>query len=253
MKNLFNFFFSFDKLLKEKLIIPFFWLAIIVWGLDLFAEGLAALKLGPIAGFVIFINSFATILFALFTIRLVSEIAVAIFRINDNLSPDGGKSESADIDIMAETKKAAEAASKRARELTQAATERTKSSVDGVKDSMEDISETVQSKAKAATSATKTKVSSAKKTAASKTAASKATSETVDIEAKTTTKAVSTKKAPTAVKKTTTAKKTTAVKKTTTTKKRGPKPGTKALRDKDGNLLKKDGTPRAKPGPKKAD
>jgi len=29
MKNLLNFFFSFDKLFKEKLIVPFFWLAII--------------------------------------------------------------------------------------------------------------------------------------------------------------------------------------------------------------------------------
>jgi len=64
----------------------------------------------------------------------------------------------------------------------------------------------------------------------------------------------STNKPKTTTAKTTTAKKTTTSKttasKTTTAGKRGPKPGTKIPRDKDGNLLKKDGTPRKKPGPK---
>jgi len=49
VKNLFNFFFSFDKLLKEKLIIPFFWLAIVSWGLTFFSTALDSIHLAPIA------------------------------------------------------------------------------------------------------------------------------------------------------------------------------------------------------------
>ncbi len=233
MKNLFDFFFSFDKLLKEKLIIPFFWLAIIVWGLSFFSTALDTIQLDPLAKLVAFVNYFATILLALVTIRLFAELAVALFRINDNLSPDGGKSESADIDIMAETKKAAEAAAHRAKEFTHSATEKTKTSFESVKDNMEDVSESVQTKAKSVTQSTKAKTSSvAKKT--SETVKSAAPKKTVS-KPKTTPKAA----AP---------KKTTAS--ASAPKKRGPKPGSKAPRDKDGNLLKKDGTPRAKPGPK---
>ncbi len=239
MKNLFDFFFSFDKLMKEKLVIPFFWLALITWGLDFFSTALASIKLGILATIVNIVQFLVTILFALVIIRLVSEIAVAIFRINDNLSPDGGKSETADVDIIGETKKAAEAASKRARELTQTAADRTKSSVDNVKGSM-DKSKPSTSSAKPTPTAT-SKAKATKKTSATKTAASSSS------KSKTTTaKKTAAKKAPA---------KTAAVKKTTTKsaapKKRGPKPGTKAPRDKDGNLLKKDGTPRKKPGPKK--
>jgi FtsZ-interacting cell division protein ZipA len=239
VKNLFDFFFSFDKLMKEKLVIPFFWLALITWGLDFFSTALASIKLGILATIVNIVQFLVTILFALVIIRLVSEIAVAIFRINDNLSPDGGKSETADVDIIGETKKAAEAASKRARELTQTAADRTKSSVDNVKGSM-DKSKPSTSSAKPTPTAT-SKAKATKKTSATKTAASSSS------KSKTTTaKKTAAKKAPA---------KTAAVKKTTTKsaapKKRGPKPGTKAPRDKDGNLLKKDGTPRKKPGPKK--
>ena len=98
MKNLLNFFFSFDKLFKEKLIVPFFWLALVTWGLGKFSTALASISLGPLAKVFDFVQFFISILFALVVIRLVSELAVALFRINDNLSPDGGKSELADID-----------------------------------------------------------------------------------------------------------------------------------------------------------
>ena len=233
MKNLFNFFFSFDKLLKEKLIIPFFWLAIVSWGLTFFSTALDSIHLAPIAALVNFIGFFVTILLALVSIRLVSELAVALFRINDNLSPDGGKSESADIDIVAETRKAAEEAAARAKELGKSASEKTKSSFESAKDSVEDVSDKAQAKVKSATKSTKETV---KKAPLKKTAVKKASSKT------SVAKKPATKKA--SVKKTTTAPKTTAP------KKRGPKSGTKAPRDADGNLLKKDGTPRKRPGPK---
>jgi len=102
MKNLLNFFFSFDKLFKEKLIVPFFWLALITWGLGFFSTALESISLEILATIIDFFQFLVKILFALVLIRLISELAVAIFRINDNLSPDGGKSELADIDPVAE-------------------------------------------------------------------------------------------------------------------------------------------------------
>jgi len=98
---------------------------------------LDSIHLKPVASIVNFIGFFVSILLALVSIRLVSELAVALFRINDNLSPDGGKSESADIDIVAETRKAAEEAAARAKELGKSATEKTKSSFESAKDSVE--------------------------------------------------------------------------------------------------------------------
>ena len=49
MKNLLNFFFSFDKLFKEKLIVPFFWLALITWGLGFFSTFLETISLKLVA------------------------------------------------------------------------------------------------------------------------------------------------------------------------------------------------------------
>lgn len=124
MKNLINFFFSFDKLFKEKLVVPFFWLALIVLGLYFFEEALELLSLAPLASFAGFIGFFVKLLLALIAIRIVSEVCVAIFRINDNLSPDGGKSELADIDPVGEARKAAELAASRTREMTKTATDK---------------------------------------------------------------------------------------------------------------------------------
>jgi len=77
MKNLINFFFSFDKLMKEKLILPFFWLAVIVSGLWFFQTALDAIALGVLANVVNFFEFFVRIVLALVSIRLVSELAVA--------------------------------------------------------------------------------------------------------------------------------------------------------------------------------
>lgn len=239
MKNFLNFFFSFDKLLKEKLIIPFFWLAIIVWGLAFFSTALDNIQLDPLAAFVRLINFFASILLALITIRLISELAVAVFRINDNLSPDGGKSESADIDIISETRKAAEAASQRARDFTQNASERTRTSFEGAKDSFDDLSDSVKEKTGSAKTTPKAK---------SEEIMGKG-SQPKESQEPTPSKVLEPTAKPKKRRTTPAAKKTTSSK-STAPKKRGPKAGSKAPRDKDGNLLKKDGTPRKKPGPK---
>lgn len=235
MKNFIDFFFSFDKLFKEKLIIPFFWLAIIVWGLSFISTALRNIELDPLAAFIRIIAFFVSILLALVTIRLISELAVAVFRINDNLSPDGGKSESANIDIMAETRRAAESASARAREFTHSATERTKSATSSSKPKAEEVmgKGSVPDASKDPTPA-KTLEPTAKQTKRSTSPKAK--------------KPTPQKKASTVTKSKSTSKKTSGSK--SSPKKRGPKPGSKAPRDKEGNLLKKDGTPRKKPGPK---
>jgi len=104
MKNLLNFFFSFDKLMKEKLVITFFWLAVIVFGLEYFSDFLGGINLSWLAWLVDRINFLGSFILGIVAIRLFCEIAVAIFRINNNLSPDGGKSETADIDPITEAR-----------------------------------------------------------------------------------------------------------------------------------------------------
>jgi hypothetical protein len=268
MKNLINFFFSFDKLMKEKLVIAFFWLALIIAGLNFFQEALSAIKLGPLAAIVKFILFFGGILLTLVTLRLICELAVALFRINDNLSPDGGKSETADIDPIVEARKAAEAAALKARDLsktasekasaaTKTAVEKTKSAADSVKESTTDAAEAAVNKTKAATSnATKSvKAATPKKRgrpAGSKTDTAKATKPVKKTTLGDKTSSAPNKRGRPAGSKNKT-KSTSGVKTTSKSgpKKRGPKPGSKAPRDAQGRLLKKDGTLRAKPGPKK--
>lgn len=133
MKNLINFFFSFDKLFKEKLVVPFFWLALIVAGLFFTEKALKLLSLEPLVNAANFIGFFAQLFLALISIRILSEVIVAIFRINDNVSPDGGKSELADIDPVGEARKAAEHAASRTREITKSATDKAISATSSTK------------------------------------------------------------------------------------------------------------------------
>lgn len=266
MKNLINFFFSFDKLMKEKLVIAFFWLALIVFSLAYFSTFLNGIKLGPLAWIVDRVNFIGSWLLAIVALRLLCEVAVAVFRINNNLSPDGGKSETANIDPIAEARKAAEAAALRARDLsktagekasaaTKTAVEKTKHAAENVKDSAEDVAEAAVSKTKAATSSATKSVKAATPKKRGRPAGSKNKS-TAKVAAKPKTKTTSAPKKrgrPAGSKNKMTATRT-AAKKTaagTVPKKRGPKPGSKAPRDAQGRLLKKDGTLRGKPGPKK--
>ena len=238
MKNLLNFFFSFDKLMKEKLVILFFWLAIIVFALAYFSSFLSGIRLGPLAWIVDRLNFIASFLLGITGIRLLCEVAVAIFRINNNLSPDKGKSETANIDPLVEARKAAEATAARAKEVTKSASEKasaaTKTAVDKTKNAASSAKDNAKSATGTATSkaSTKTKAKKTTKTAVKKTKAKTATA-----------KKAPAKKAP--------AKKA-APKKTAAKSTASKKSGAKALRDAQGRLLKKDGTPRAKPGPKKS-
>jgi len=246
--------------MKEKLVIAFFWLALIIAGLNYFSEALSAIKLGPLASIIEFIIFFGSILLTLVTLRLICELAVALFRINDNLSPDGGKSETANIDPIAEARKAAEAAALKARDLSKTAGEKasaaTKTAVEKTKsaaDSVKDTAENAASKTKAtASNATKSVKSAPKKRERPVRSKNKTTTKARKAPAKKSTSAPKKRGRPAGSKnKSSTAKKTTKSTSKTATKKRGPKPGSKAPRDAQGRLLKKDGTLRGKPGPKK--
>ncbi len=125
MTKLLQSFFTFEKLMKEKLVVALFWLAIINVSLVFVGLILDHIHLGPLA-FLFFMAAFV-LGFITFIVaaRLVSELAIAIFRINDNVSPDGGRSETSDIDLLKETlkateeaRKAAEAAAKKASAAT---------------------------------------------------------------------------------------------------------------------------------------
>lgn len=242
MKNLINFFFSFDKLMKEKLIVPFFWLSIILIALYFSTIFLETIWLGPLAKILNVFTFFVAIVFSLVGVRLLCELMVAIFRINNNLSPDGGKSETADIDPMVEARKAAEAAALRAREVTKTAGEKasaatksavdkTKHAADSAKDSVGDMTSSAMSKTKSATKSTTSAASKTKKATARKTS----------------TRKTSAKKKPKATKRKTSKPKTSSSK---TKSKTAPKRRTKARRDAQGRVLNKDGSLRKKSGPK---
>lgn len=240
MSKLINFFFSFDKLMKEGLVRAFFWLGLINIALVFFAEMLDAIKLDWFAALFEFVQFFAGFLLAVVALRLLAELAIAIFRMNDNLSPDGGKSETADIDPVMEARHAAELAAKRAQEATKSAVDRTsaatKSATERSKSAAHDLKEDLSAKVRP-------QVSPVKK--ASKLAPEKAKSASADKVKTVDVKPKSVKKA--APKKT--AAKASAAKKTPT-QKASAKAKTKLSNVKRQAGLKLDGTPRKKPGPK---
>ena len=127
MGNLIQYFSSFDKLMKEKLVAPLFWLLVIWVGVNLLSEVFDMIGIEVLDNIIDFLNLFFTFIVAFVAIRVVCELAVAIFRINDNLSPDHGVSETADIDPVAEARRAAEDAARRARIAADQAVERTQS------------------------------------------------------------------------------------------------------------------------------
>lgn len=241
MSKLMNFFFSFDKLMKESLVRAFFWLGLLNIGLLFFAETLDAIKLDWFAAVFEFVGFFAEFLLAIVILRLLAELAIAIFRMNDNLSPDGGKSETANIDPVMEARLAAEHAAKRAQEATKSAVDRTSAATK----SAASRNKTAANDAKAdLSSSEKPQVAPVKKTdskaASRKTAASK--------KAPVKTSATKTSSAKKTAAKKTAAKKPAAKKsaaKTSTAKSTAAKPAS-------ASGTKRDVTPPKKPGPKKS-
>ena len=174
--DLIKFFTSFEKLMKERLVVAFYWLALIVTLMTFVSVAFDTIKLGPLAFLIDLLRYPVLFILSVVTLRLICEAAIALFRINDNLSPDGGKGETADIDPLEEARKAAEEAAKRAREATSNVVSRTRAAAettgdaasdlaDSVEDVAEDEVETVKKTARKTASTAKKATSKAKKTA----------------------------------------------------------------------------------------
>ncbi len=212
MLDLFKQFLSFQKLMKDKLVATFFFLGLVVIAFGFLGNLWHAFENlfggAPLSAFVLFFAAFFQILFLFVLLRLVSELMIAIFHINDNLSPDGGKGDTAEIDVFETTREAATKAAKSAGEVTKSAYEKTKTKIaerNKDDDDYPDYEDVTPPKSK-----TKRKPA-AKKPAAKKTAAKKAPVK------KTVAKKPPIKKKPAAKKpvaKKPTAKKTTTRKRT---------------------------------------
>lgn len=138
MKDLVNFFFSFDKLMKHKLVPLFFWAALILIVIVFTRDVLGSTFVTKwLAWLTTPLEMISQLVLAFVGLRLICELAIAVFRIADNTSKDGGTSDLADIDPLAETRRAAEEAAKRAREVTEKAVDATKSTASNIKDSAE--------------------------------------------------------------------------------------------------------------------
>lgn len=251
MGNLWAFFSSFDKLMKEKLVKAFYWLVLLSIALHFIGRAFDFIGLDAIDDVLDFVEYFVNFFMFIVGFRLLAELAIALFRINDNLSPDGGKSETANIDPLEEARKAAEAAAIRARDVTKSTYEKTTAATKSTFDKSSS-SNGVKTVSEPRTNPARTPNvrSAASKTTYKKAAPKKAAPKKTVTTPKTTTKP--------AVRKTTTAKKS-AAKKTTTTRKKisgvtynkdgsirkrpGPKSGSSSKYTKDGRLKKK-------PGPK---
>jgi len=124
--------------MKHKLVPLFFWAALVLIVIAFTRDILdASFFTKWIAWLTGWMELLARLVLVFVGLRLLCELAIAIFRIADNTSKDGGRSDLADIDPLAETRRAAEEAAKRAREVTGKAVDATKSTASNLKDSAE--------------------------------------------------------------------------------------------------------------------
>ena len=127
--------------MKDRLVASFFYLGLVVIGLKFFGTiALAFHVMGRhfLSGLGLLIVALFTPLFLFVGLRLACELMVAVFHINDNLAPDGGKSDTADIDVFETAKDAATKAAQSASSATKSVVEKTKTKINERKDAHED-------------------------------------------------------------------------------------------------------------------
>lgn len=245
MGKLWAFFSSFDKLMKEKLVKAFYWLVLLSIALHFIGRAFDFIGLDAIDDVLDFVEYFVNFFMFIVGFRLLAELAIAVFRINDNLSPDGGKSETANIDPLEEARKAAEAAAIRARDVTKSTYEKTTAAT---KSTFDKSASTNDVKTVSAPKSNPARTPNVKSTASKSTYKKPATKKASAPEAspKPAVRKTTPKKTSTAKKSTTTRKKTSGVtynKDGSIRKRPGPKRGSSSKYTKDGRLKKK-------PGPK---
>ena len=133
MLDLFKQFFSFSKLMKDRLVVAFFFLGLVVIVMSFLGnlmDSFSMMKDGSFwEGLKAFFRSFFRILFAFVSLRLFRELMVSVFNIKDSLAPDGGKSDTADIDVFDTAKGAMTKAAKSTSSATKSAYEKTKTKI----------------------------------------------------------------------------------------------------------------------------
>lgn len=132
MIKLFKQFFSFEKLMKDRLVKSFFFLGLVVIGLKFFGTIMLAFGMmnhSFFQGLGVLVIALFQPLFLFVGLRLVCELMVALFEINDNLAPDGGKSNTADIDVFETAKDAASKAAHSASTATKSVVDKTKTKI----------------------------------------------------------------------------------------------------------------------------
>lgn len=141
MIDLFKQFFSFEKLMKDRLVATFFFLGLVVVVMTFFGtilSGLGMMGHNFIAGLGLLVWAFFRIIFLFVGLRLACELMVAIFRIKDTLAPDGGKSDTADLDPFEAARDVATKAAKSASSATKTVVEKTKTKLHDITDDDED-------------------------------------------------------------------------------------------------------------------
>jgi len=116
--------------MKDRLVAAFFFLGLVIVVIAFFDRLLTSFSLiGDSqlkSGFALFFKAFFQIVFSFISLRLISELMIAVFNIKDSLAPDGGKSDTADIDVLETTKSAVAKAAKTTSSATKSAYEKTK-------------------------------------------------------------------------------------------------------------------------------
>lgn len=208
MIDLFKQFFSFEKLMKDRLVATFFFLGLVVVVMTFFGtilSGLGMMGHNFIAGLGLLVWAFFRIIFLFVGLRLACELMVAIFRIKDTLAPDGGKSDTADLDPFEAARDVAAKAAKSASSATKTVVEKTKTKLHDITDDDDDDETFLKPAPKTAKPVSKTKKvvtkTSGRKPSAKKTASKAApkttkvkTAKTKTVKAKTGAKKASPKK-----------------------------------------------------------
>jgi len=130
MMDLLRQFLKFDKLMKDRLVAAFFFVglaSIVLFFLSDLRTSFSVMGRHFFDGLILFVIAFFKILALFVTLRLLCELAIAIFHINNNLSPDGGKSEMAELDPVEAAREIAQKAAKTASSRTKTVVEKTRS------------------------------------------------------------------------------------------------------------------------------
>ena len=80
--------FQWDRFITPSIVKPFYWLVIALialFGLSGIFSGLAAMAISPFGGFIVVLSSLISIVVGIVFSRIIAELILIIFRINEHL------------------------------------------------------------------------------------------------------------------------------------------------------------------------